>query len=200
MSDDHPRPASDRIETTVLGFPQIGRERELKDAPAAHWRRETDEGELAARAQTARTRTLGVQRDMRADDRSGAGTTIDAARSALRVAIEVDEDVVLVALTGPLDIYTVPGFRREVDPYALAGDQILIDLTGVTLIDSSGLGALVSLRNRAHRDGLRMLGLVCPQRRLLRVFEITGLRRAFRFGPTSLSSSHSRPGTGGGRP
>lgn len=124
------------------------------------------------------------------------GTTIDAARGALRVAIELHEDVVLVALTGPLDIYTVPGFRRDVDPHAVARDQIVIDLTGVTLIDSSGLGALVSLRNQAHRDGPGTLGLVCPQRRLLRVFEITGLLRAFRFGPTFPPASRSRPGSG----
>ena len=57
----------------------------------------------------------------------------------------------------------------------------MIDLTDVTLLDSSGLGALVSLLNRA-RAGEGQLGLVCPHRRLRRVFEITGLRRAFVFG------------------
>jgi anti-anti-sigma factor len=135
MSAIVPEAASGRVETTVLGFPQIAHDRELKTG-------------------------------------------------GLRVAIEVRKDSVLVALTGPLDIYTVPGFRRHVDPFADAGDQIVIDLTGVTLIDSAGLGALVSLRNQAHRDGPGSLGLVCPQRHLLRVFEITGLRRAFSFGPT----------------
>ena len=118
----------------------------------------------------------------------------------LRVAIEVHKDVVLVALTGRLDIYTVLGFRRDVDPYADAGDQIVIDLTGVTLIDSSGLGALVSLRNQAHRDGPGSLGLVCPQRHLLRVFEMTGLRRAFSFGPRVPPSPRPRPRNGGERP
>ena len=57
----------------------------------------------------------------------------------------------------------------------------MIDLTDVTLLDSSGLGALVSLLNRA-RAGEGQLGLICPHRRLRRVFEITGLRRAFVFG------------------
>ena len=57
----------------------------------------------------------------------------------------------------------------------------MIDLTDVTLLDSSGLGALVSLLNRA-RTGHGQLGLICPHRRLRRVFEITGLRRAFVFG------------------
>jgi hypothetical protein len=39
----------------------------------------------------------------------------------------------------------------------------------------------VSLLNRA-RTGDGQLGLICPHRRLRRVFEITGLRRAFVFG------------------
>ena len=112
----------------------------------------------------------------------------------LRVAIEVHRDLVLVALTGPLDIYTVPAFRRDVEPFADAGDQIVIDLAGVTLIDSAGLGALVSLRNQAHRDGPGSLGLICPQRRLLRMFEVTGLRRAFRFRPDAPAAG-TRPAT-----
>jgi anti-sigma B factor antagonist len=72
----------------------------------------------------------------------------------------------------------------------------VIDLTGVTLIDSAGLGALVSLRNQAYRDGPGSLGLVCPQQHLLRVFELAGLRRAFSFSPT-VPSSRSRSGNGG---
>jgi anti-sigma B factor antagonist len=118
----------------------------------------------------------------------------------LRVAIEVLKDFVLVALTGPLDIYTVPGFRRDVDPFVDAGDQIVIDLTGVTLIDSAGLGALVSVRNQAHRDGPGSLGLVCPQRHLLRVFEMTGLRQAFSFGPDGPAAAASSSRNGAERP
>ena len=101
----------------------------------------------------------------------------------LRVSIQVNEDLVVVALAGPLDIYSVPGFRENVDPHSRPGDQIVIDLTEITLIDSYGLGALVRLRNQAQRDGPGHLGLVCPRRHLRRVFEITGLRQAFVFGP-----------------
>jgi anti-sigma B factor antagonist len=65
-----------------------------------------------------------------------------------------------------------------VDP---ATSSLVLDLSDVTLLDSSGLGALVSLLNRA-RAGDGQLGLICPQRRIRRVFEITGLRKAFVFG------------------
>ena len=100
----------------------------------------------------------------------------------LTVVTEARDDLVLVILSGELDIYTV----RELSPGPGPLDPSerpswSIDLTDVTLLDSSGLGALVSLLNRA-RAGEGQLGLVCPHRHLRRVFEITGLRRAFVFG------------------
>ena len=99
----------------------------------------------------------------------------------LTVATEQRDDLVLVTLSGELDIYTVPSFRQDLDRYDPSEVQLVIDLSDVTLLDSSGLGALVSLLNRARGTNGR-LGLVCPHRHLRRVFEITGLRRAFTFG------------------
>jgi anti-sigma B factor antagonist len=99
----------------------------------------------------------------------------------LTVSTDEHDDVVVVILNGELDIYTVPSFRQDLDRYDPSATQLVIDLTEVTLLDSSGLGALVSLLNRA-RGGAGQLGLVCPHRHLRRVFEITGLRRAFTFG------------------
>ena len=99
----------------------------------------------------------------------------------LEVTTEAREGVTLVTLGGELDIYTVAGFRSDLEDVDPAEQPLVIDLTDVTLLDSSGLGALVSLLNRARSsDG--QLGLICPHRRLRRVFEITGLRRAFVFG------------------
>ena len=100
---------------------------------------------------------------------------------SLEVTTEARDGVTLVTLGGELDIYTVAGFRQDLESVDPAAESLVIDLTDVTLLDSSGLGALVSLLNRA-RAGDGQLGLICPHRRLRRVFEITGLRRAFVFG------------------
>jgi anti-sigma B factor antagonist len=100
---------------------------------------------------------------------------------SLDVTTQARDGVTLVVLGGELDIYTVSGFRQDLEDLDVAATPLVIDLTDVTLLDSSGLGALVSLLNRA-RAGDGQLGLVCPHRRLRRVFEITGLRRAFVFG------------------
>lgn len=99
----------------------------------------------------------------------------------LTVTTEDREDLVVVNLGGELDIYTVPNFRQDIERYDPAERQMVVDLSEVTLLDSSGLGALVSLLNRA-RAGVGGLGIVCPHRHLRRVFEVTGLKRAFVFG------------------
>ena len=99
----------------------------------------------------------------------------------LSVSTKPSDDLVLLSLEGELDIYTVGSFRQESDKIDPGTTQVVVDLTDVSLLDSSGLGALVSLLNRA-RAAEGLLGIICPQRHLRRVFEITGLRRAFVFG------------------
>lgn len=99
---------------------------------------------------------------------------------SLHVTIESHADLLVVRLDGELDIYTVAGFRHDLDAIDPPPAAVVVDLTDVTLLDSSGLGALVSLLNQARATDGR-LGLICPHRRLRRVFEITGLRRSFVF-------------------
>lgn len=99
---------------------------------------------------------------------------------SLHVTTESHDEFLVVRLGGELDIYTVAGFRRDLDAIDPRPGTVVIDLTDVTLLDSSGLGALVSLLNQTRAAEGR-LGLICPHRRLRRVFEITGLRRSFVF-------------------
>ena len=54
MSEHVRESESGRVETTVLGFPRIGRDRHLAMALEAYWRHEIDETKLANLAQTAR--------------------------------------------------------------------------------------------------------------------------------------------------
>lgn len=91
-------------------------------------------------------------------------------------------DLRVVALRGTLDIYSLPGLRPELEHLA-DEDALVIDLSEVTLIDSAGLGALLRLRNRSLGQGPGRFGLICPRRRLRRVFDITGLRGEFAIGP-----------------
>ena len=57
----------------------------------------------------------------------------------------------------------------------------MVDFAGVRLLDSAGICALVSLRNRTHRAG-RRFGLVGSSPRMRRLLEYAGLGSAFTFG------------------
>lgn len=97
-------------------------------------------------------------------------------------SVRPEGDLLVVALSGTFDIYSLPSLRPGLERLADEG-ALVIDLTEVTLIDSAGLGALMRLRNRSRREGPDRFGLVCPRRRLRRVFDITGLRAEFVIGP-----------------
>lgn len=124
--------------------------------------------------------------------------TTHAVENELRIAIREYEDLVLVLVAGPLDIYTSQRLRERIDPYAAAGERLVVDLSEVTLIDSRGLGLLVRLRNIVMRENRGLVGLVCPRPHLRRVFEITGLQSAFVFGP-DLSAVRAAFDTAGPR-
>jgi len=80
-------------------------------------------GQISARHRGSHRENVDAGRARSAGGTGGSSGVLSA------FAIEVDKDLVRVALTGSLDIYTVRAFRRDVDPYADAGDHIVIDFS-----------------------------------------------------------------------
>lgn len=88
-------------------------------------------------------------------------------------------DWAVLSVTGEIDVATAPQLREElVELVADGRNRIVVDLSGVDFLDSTGLGVLVGglKRVRTH-DG--ELSLACAQPRVRRVFEITGLTQVF---------------------
>jgi anti-sigma B factor antagonist len=80
---------------------------------------------------------------------------------------------------GEVDVYTAPKLRERLVELVGEGHyQIVVDMTKVEFLDSTGLGVLVGglKRVRSH-DG--SLSLVCNQERILKIFRITGLTKVF---------------------
>jgi len=67
--------------------------------------------------------------------------------------------------------------RRESAP------TMILDLTGVPYLDSSGLGSLVSACTSCAKSG-RRIALTGVNRRVLKVFEITKVEQIFLMFPT----------------
>ena len=98
----------------------------------------------------------------------GAGPPLD-------VVVEAAPYGALVAIEGELDLATVPRVNTALaaEPVASAG-AVVIDLTGVAFMDSTGLAALVTLDLELAARGGR-LALACPEGPARLLLDVTGL-------------------------
>jgi anti-sigma B factor antagonist len=85
----------------------------------------------------------------------------------------------VLKLSGELDIAAVDTFLEQARAAVAEADPVLvIDAGDVTFIDSTGLGALVRLREHAHATG-KDIALAHIPRQMSRILELTGLSRLF---------------------
>jgi anti-sigma B factor antagonist len=99
-------------------------------------------------------------------------TRSSAAFSASVVAHDGETSVVL---TGELDMASSPDLADVLETLVASGPaELVIDLSGLSFIDSSGLAVLVATQNALAEKG-RHLSVHSARRHALRVFEIAGL-------------------------
>jgi len=88
-------------------------------------------------------------------------------------------DHTVLEVGGEVDVYTAPRLRERLVELVEGGARsVIIDLSRVEFLDSTGLGVLVGALKRLRAAG-GSLGLVCGQERLLKIFRITALDRVF---------------------
>jgi anti-sigma B factor antagonist len=91
----------------------------------------------------------------------------------------VDGADCVVVLGGEVDLYTAPELKQELHRLVAEGaTRVVIDMTATTFIDSTTLGVLLSVVKRVRPEGGTVV-LVCPDRNVRRIFEITLLDRVF---------------------
>jgi anti-sigma B factor antagonist len=95
------------------------------------------------------------------------------------VNTEVDDNVAIIDLKGEVDLYTAPEFKQHLLKQIEGGvTQIIVDFSDTTFIDSTTLGVLVGGVKRLRPVGGQLV-LVCSDRNIIKIFEITGLHRVF---------------------
>lgn len=101
-------------------------------------------------------------------------------------------DVTVVTASGELDAHAAPTLEAVVGPLSQrSGAELVVDLTSVDFIDSTGLGVLVStLKHVREADG--RLDVVVATPRVLKVFTLTGLDVVIPLHST-LESALGRP-------
>ena len=98
---------------------------------------------------------------------------------SIDIKTEHNGNALIFRLKGSLDLATSPTVRAALLEAANDGKhEIIVDLTHVQFIDSTGLGALIGGHRRAleHQGGVRLVVNDGPISRLL---NITGLIRVF---------------------
>lgn len=95
----------------------------------------------------------------------------------------------VVGVTGEVDVYSAPKLKESLKGLLQSGaTTVVVDLSGVAFLDSTGLGALVEARAATSEAGGALL-LVCGQERILKLFTITGLDGVFAIYP-NVAQAH----------
>ena len=97
---------------------------------------------------------------------------------------QLGNDAYVISLAGEVDLYTAPEFKQQLlEVIGQGGKQVVVDFSNTTFIDSTTLGVLVGgVKRLRTNDG--QLSLVCSDRNITKIFEITGLDRVFTIYPT----------------
>jgi anti-sigma B factor antagonist len=92
---------------------------------------------------------------------------------------QLADDAYVISLAGEVDLYTAPEFKQQLlDVIGKGGKEVVVDFSDTTFIDSTTLGVLVGgVKRLRTNDG--QLSLVCSDRNITKIFEITGLDRVF---------------------
>jgi anti-sigma B factor antagonist len=89
----------------------------------------------------------------------------------------------VIAVSGEVDVYSAPTLKQGITDLLESGaNTVVVDLSGVAFLDSTGLGALVEARTATTEAG-GALPLVCSQERIIKLFTITGLDEVFAIHP-----------------
>ena len=106
----------------------------------------------------------------------------------LAVSDELVGQTRVVRCAGEIDLATVPELRDRISLLQVDGPpHLVIDLSGVTFIDSLGLGALIGAHKRARV--LQGSLVLIPSDAATRVFAATALDRVFDIRAT-LAEAH----------
>ena len=94
----------------------------------------------------------------------------------------------VLVVEGELDIATAPRMISALNEALAAGDDpLVVDLSRVLFMDSTGLALLINARRRALRSK-RGFAIVCPRGPISRVFEIADMVDSLRVCPDRESA------------
>jgi anti-sigma B factor antagonist len=105
--------------------------------------------------------------------------TSESAAPAQELKLETEKkpDAVVVRCTGRIVSSTSPHLQDTVRPLIAENKRVVLDLTGVTFLDSSGLGSIVGLwvNSKKNHCDLKLIRLNDRIKELLRISNLATL-------------------------
>jgi len=96
----------------------------------------------------------------------------------MEATVHDDSGVAVVALTGDIDFNTSPEARKVLLDLAAKDRDMVVDLSGVSYIDSSGIASLIEAFQAARTNGHRF-GLAAVSEPAMRVLRLAQLDKVF---------------------
>jgi anti-sigma B factor antagonist len=108
------------------------------------------------------------------------------------MGIELDhgagDDVYVVAVSGELDLATVPELRSAFGAAAAGGSPVVLDVSNVSFIDSTALAALLRANDEIASSGAGMVVVCPPGRAVRRLLSMTSLEDRLTLAPDRASA------------
>ena len=114
--------------------------------------------------------------------RPGSAAAVEQARpQPFGVDVQRRDDVAIVQPHGELDLATAATLLAALDEVENVG-RLVLDLRGLSFLDSTGLRLLVALHRRSQREGFQLM-LVAPAAPADRAILLSGLDHVLPFVP-----------------
>ncbi len=97
----------------------------------------------------------------------------------MRISAERIGEVLLARVEGELDLSTAAAFREAIDKGLGGADgakHLVLNLSGLTFVDSSGLGVILGRYRRLSERGGRLVAADVPSH-IMRLLSLSGLQR-----------------------
>jgi anti-sigma B factor antagonist len=105
--------------------------------------------------------------------------------AGFKVTVSEQGGTPVLEAQGEIDVASAPEFHASLaDLIGQDPDIVIVDMSGVTFIDSTGLGVLVAAE-KEMREGGHDLRLVVTQPQIIRLLELTGLDKVFTVSSTT---------------
>ena len=94
------------------------------------------------------------------------------------VKLKVSDGALLAVISGEIDHHSAKSIREAIDTALISysPDALIMDLSGISFMDSSGLGLVLGRYTKASEGGI-CFSVVGADERIVRMFDMAGLDR-----------------------